>query len=82
MHTYFPSGICPTQILFDIRDGNVHNVSFVGGCHGNLQGVSRLVEGMPIRRVIETLEGITCGKRETSCPDQLAEALHRVASAN
>ena len=80
MYTYFPTGICPSQIRFDVENGNVRNVSFIGGCEGNLQGLSKLVEGMPVRRVIETLEGITCGKRETSCPDQLAEALQRIGS--
>ncbi len=78
MNCFFPEGVCSKQILFDIKDGIVQNVNFVGGCEGNLQGVSRLVEGMSVSRVIKALEGITCGKRGTSCPDQLATALQRV----
>jgi uncharacterized protein (TIGR03905 family) len=80
MHCFFPDGVCSKQILFDVDDGIVHNVNFVGGCPGNLQGLSRLVEGMAVKRVIETLEGIRCGERSTSCPDQLAEALQRLES--
>lgn len=76
---YRTSGTCAVMIDFDIeeRDGvrYVKNVKFMGGCNGNTQGVSRLVEGMPVDEVIKKLEGIRCGYRPTSCPDQLAKAL-------
>ena len=74
-YDYRPRGVCPMKISFDLEGDTVHNVSFLGGCNGNLQGISRLVEGMDIDTVIERLDGIHCGMKETSCPDQLATAL-------
>lgn len=73
--TYKTSGVCSKKIDFEITDGKLHNVSFTGGCHGNLQGIGRLVEGMKVDEVISRLEGIRCGFKNTSCPDQLAKAL-------
>lgn len=73
--TYKTSGVCSKKIDFEITDGKIHNVSFTGGCHGNLQGIGRLVEGMEVDEVISKLEGIRCGFKNTSCPDQLAKAL-------
>lgn len=73
--TYKTSGVCSKKIDFEITDGKLHNVSFTGGCHGNLQGIGRLVEGMEVDEVISRLEGISCGFKNTSCPDQLAKAL-------
>lgn len=73
--TYKTSGVCSKKIDFEITDGKLHNVSFTGGCHGNLQGIGRLVEGMEVDEVISRLEGIRCGFKNTSCPDQLAKAL-------
>ncbi|MBI9090702.1 MAG: TIGR03905 family TSCPD domain-containing protein [Desulfobacterium sp.] len=75
MFTYVPSGVCSKRIEFEIKDGNIGRVVFEGGCPGNLEGISRLVEGMPVADVITRLQGITCGKKTTSCPDQLALAL-------
>lgn len=72
---YKTKGTCSRAIHFDITDGKVHNVSFVGGCNGNLQGIGRLVEGMEVHECIKKLEGIRCGFKSTSCPDQLARAL-------
>ncbi|MBQ8281059.1 MAG: TIGR03905 family TSCPD domain-containing protein [Lachnospiraceae bacterium] len=76
---YRTSGVCSTQIEFDIEeiDGRqcVRNVKFFGGCNGNLKGISQLVDGMPVRDVVSKLEGTTCGYKSTSCPDQLAKAL-------
>ncbi|MCD8009992.1 MAG: TIGR03905 family TSCPD domain-containing protein [Lachnospiraceae bacterium] len=72
---YKTRGTCSQMISFDVKDGKVPDVQFVGGCHGNTQGVSRLVEGMPVDEVISRLEGIRCGHKPTSCPDQLAQAL-------
>lgn len=77
---YTPKGVCSRQIHFDIVDNKVYNVSFTGGCNGNLQGISRLVEGMEISDVISRVEGIRCGFKSTSCPDQLAHALKEAAS--
>lgn len=73
--TYKTFGVCSKKIDFEITDGKIHNVSFTGGCHGNLQGIGRLVEGMEVDEVISKLEGIRCGFKNTSCPDQLAKAL-------
>ena len=70
-------GTCSQMIFFNIEDGRVHNVEFMGGCNGNLQGIGKLVEGMLIDEVITRLEGIHCGSKPTSCPDQLANALKK-----
>lgn len=72
---YKTSGVCSQEIHFDVEDGRVKNVQFVGGCKGNTQGVARLAEGMLVEEVISRLEGIQCGFKTTSCPDQLAKAL-------
>lgn len=72
---YKTFGVCAAAIDFDVEDGIVKNVKFLGGCNGNTQGIARLVEGMPADEVISRLEGIRCGYKATSCPDQLAKAL-------
>lgn len=74
-YEYKTKGTCSQRILFEIEDGKVRNVNYIGGCHGNLQGISRLVEGMDVNEVIKRVEGIHCGMKPTSCPDQLAKAL-------
>lgn len=74
-HEYKTKGTCSQRILFDVEDGKVFNVQFIGGCSGNLQGIGKLVEGMPVDEVIRRLDGIRCGFKATSCPDQLAQAL-------
>lgn len=74
-YEYKTTGTCSQRILFDIEDGRVKNVQFIGGCNGNLQGIGKLVEGMDAAEVIERLKGIHCGMKPTSCPDQLANAL-------
>ena len=71
-------GTCSRSILFDIEDGKVKNVQYIGGCNGNLKGIGALVEGMDIDEVIARLEGTTCGMKNTSCPDQLAQALEQL----
>lgn len=77
-HTYFTEGTCSQMIDFEIDDnGLIRNVVFAGGCNGNLQGISRLVEGMKVEEAINKLEGIRCGYKSTSCPDQLARALKK-----
>ncbi len=74
-YEYKTKGTCSQKIFFDVEDGRVHNVQFLGGCNGNLKGIGSLVEGMQIDDVISRLEGTTCGMKSTSCPDQLAKAL-------
>lgn len=72
---YSPKGVCSKKITFQIVDNKVTNVVFSGGCAGNTQGVSRLIEGMELEDAIARLDGIQCGFKGTSCPDQLAQAL-------
>ena len=72
---YKTKGVCSQMIQFDIEDTKVRNVAFTGGCNGNLQGISHLIEGMDVNEAISRLEGIRCGFKSTSCPDQLAQAL-------
>lgn len=74
-YEYKTKGTCSQKIFFDIEDGKLINVKFLGGCNGNLQGISALVEGMEVEEVIRRVEGIHCGMKPTSCPDQLAKAL-------
>ena len=74
-YEYKTKGTCSSRILLDIEDGKLTNVEFIGGCNGNLQGIGKLVEGMPVDEVIARLRGIRCGYKPTSCPDQLAAAL-------
>lgn len=69
------TGTCSTKIEVVTENGRVEEVRFQGGCNGNLKGISSLVKGMPVEEVIQRLEGIRCGNRSTSCPDQLAKAL-------
>ena len=76
-YEYKTKGTCSQTILFDIEENKVMNVTFIGGCHGNLQGISKLVEGMDVDEVVERLSGIRCGMKPTSCPDQLATALRQ-----
>ncbi|MDO4522267.1 MAG: TIGR03905 family TSCPD domain-containing protein [Eubacteriales bacterium] len=68
-------GVCSSAIEFEVENGTLKNVQFIGGCNGNTQGISKLVEGMKVEDVITRLEGVKCGTRPTSCPDQLAKAL-------
>ena len=81
-HTYTTKGTCSKQITFDLTDGVVSNVSYVGGCNGNLQGVSKLVEGQKAEDLIAKLKGIQCGMKGTSCPDQLARALEEALASD
>ena len=79
---YKPQGVCSRNLTFDIEDGIVKNVSFQGGCNGNLQGIAALCEGKSAEEIISTLSGIRCGFKSTSCPDQLAKALHDALNNN
>ena len=74
-YEYKTKGVCSQRIFFDIDEGRLHNVKFIGGCDGNLKGICSLVEGMKVEDVIQRLQGVTCGRKSTSCPDQFANAL-------
>ena len=74
-YEYKTKGTCSQRIIFEIEENIVRNVQFIGGCNGILQGIGRLVEGMDVDEVIKRIEGIHCGFKPTSCPDQLANAL-------
>lgn len=80
-YEYKTKGTCSRAILFDIEDNKVRNVQFIGGCNGNLKGIGSLVEGMDVDEVIARVEGISCGMKSTSCPDQLAKALKEAKGA-
>ena len=73
--TFSPRGVCAMKIDFDIEDGKLHNVQYIGGCNGNLKAIGRLVEGRDAREVADILRGNTCGMKGTSCADQLAKAI-------
>jgi len=77
LSSYKPTGVCSKNIDFDIIDGKVRNVKFLGGCNGNLQGIGKLVDGMPVSEVVGKLKGLKCGAKQTSCPDQLARAIEQ-----
>ena len=73
--TYIPRGVCSQAIQIEVEDGVIQSVQVGGGCHGNLQGLSALLRGMQVEDAVRRLEGIRCGNKPTSCPDQLAQAL-------
>lgn len=72
---YIPKGVCSRKMMIDIEQDIIRSVRVEGGCSGNLQGISRLVEGMKVEEAISRMDGIRCGWKNTSCPDQLAQAL-------
>ncbi|CCZ28808.1 MAG: TIGR03905 family TSCPD domain-containing protein [Lachnospiraceae bacterium] len=78
---YKTSGTCSSAINLEVEGDIIKSVSFTGGCNGNLQGISRLVEGMKVEDAISRLKGIRCGFKNTSCPDQLARALESLEAA-
>lgn len=80
-YTYKTKGTCSQQIEFDLEGDVVKNVSFLGGCNGNLQAISALVEGLTVDQVVERVKGIKCGFKDTSCSDQLAIALMEACEA-
>ncbi len=77
METYQTSGVCSKEIQFEIEDNKIKSVNFIGGCPGNLIGISSLVKGMNVEEAIQKLKGIPCRTKETPCPDQLATALEQ-----
>ena len=80
--TYHTKGVCSRAIEIEIKDGIIERVQYIGGCHGNTQGVAALVRGMRVEDAIERLAGIRCGFKATSCPDQLARALREYSESN
>lgn len=76
-HDYFPSGVCPFKISFDLDGDVVSNIQFEGGCNGNLKAISALVDGWTVDQIAEKLEGNTCGFKKTSCADQLCRGLKK-----
>ena len=74
-YTYKTKGTCSTNIELEVEDGIVRNIAFWGGCNGNLKGITSLLKGMKAQDAIERMEGLTCGPRPTSCPDQVAQCL-------
>ena len=74
-YDYEPKGVCPMQISFDMDGETVHNIQFFGGCNGNLKAISKIVDGWTVDQIEEMLKGNTCGRRPTSCADQLAIAV-------
>ena len=74
-YTLYPKGVCSTQIDLDVTDGKIHNLSYTGGCNGNLKALGAMCEGASAEEVIRRLSGITCGYKAPSCSDQLARLL-------
>ncbi len=80
---FVPSGVCARLISFDLSDdGRIHNLSFMGGCSGNLKAIGKLVEGADASNIVGLLQGNTCGPRPTSCADQLTKALSQALESN
>lgn len=75
MFTYYPEGVCSSMFEIELDGDTIKEVVITGGCHGNLQAVSKLIQGMKVDEAISKLEGIRCGFKPTSCPDQIAKAL-------
>ena len=75
--THRNKGVCSSSVSFELEDGIVHNISFVGGCNGNLKAISKLAEGRTAEELIDLLKGNTCGFKKTSCADQFAEGLEQ-----
>ncbi|MBP1584619.1 MAG: TIGR03905 family TSCPD domain-containing protein [Lachnospiraceae bacterium] len=80
--TFAPSGVCSKQIDFDVDDGKIRNLAYIGGCNGNLKAIGKLAEGKDIKELADILRGNLCGMRGTSCADQLAKAIDRYVAAH
>lgn len=80
VYKYRPVGVCSQQITIDINenDKTINDIQFLGGCNGNLKGISALAKGKTLDEIISALKGIRCGMKSTSCPDQLAHALEKI----
>ena len=77
---YRPKGVCSQLMIVEVEEGVIQSLQVLGGCSGNLQGIARLVAGMRVEDAIQRLDGIRCGSKPTSCPDQLAQALKQISS--
>lgn len=82
MYSFTTNGVCSKEIHFDVVDDKITKVNFIGGCSGNLQGIARLLEGMKVEEAIKRLDGISCGGKGTSCPDQFVKALQQLIVTN
>ena len=80
IYEYYPRGVCSRKMIIDIEDGKIKDLEVIGGCNGNLKGISAIVKGMAVEEVIERLDGILCNGKSTSCPAQLAQALKNYLS--
>ena len=78
MYSFKPTGVCAKEILFDVKEGKISELRFVGGCPGSLEAITRLLNGQCLDSVIDSLTGVTCGKKNTSCPDQLTKVLAEI----
>lgn len=78
IHTFYPSGVCSRQYDIEVEDNIIKDIHIIGGCNGNLQGISKLIIGHNIDDVVSKLEGIRCGGKPTSCPDQISKALKAI----
>lgn len=78
--TYRPQGVCSRLFTIQVEDDIIQSVEIVGGCDGNLKGIASLLRGMPVAEAIERMRGICCGRKATSCPDQIARALMTIPS--
>lgn len=76
-YTYRPRGVCSQLFTIEVEDGIIQSIKILGGCAGNTQGLCALLKGMPVEEAIRRIEGIRCGMRSTSCPDQVAQALKK-----
>lgn len=74
-YSYKPKGVCSREFHIDVEDGVIQSIQIIGGCHGNLQGIASLLKGMKVEEAVARMEGIRCGMKATSCPDQIAQAL-------
>ena len=81
-YSYEPEGVCPFQIDFDIDGDKISNIQFYGGCNGNLKAISKLVDGWTVEQIEDKLLGNACGRKPTSCADQLAKAVREAYEAN
>lgn len=82
IYKYIPQGVCSREFIIDIDNEIINDIKVIGGCSGNLQGLSSLLKGMNIKEAIKKLKGIECGARKTSCPDQIAIALEKISNNN
>ena len=80
-YQYTPRGVCSQRITFDLEDGKLHDIKFLGGCDGNLKAIGKLLEGADAQQTIDTLKGNTCGRRSTSCADQLSKAIEQALAS-